>query len=461
MSSNDNAGRREFMKRAALTTAALSMAGRRMAFAEATAATRPPNVVFILSDDQGSVDLGCYGSADIATPHLDELAKRGTRFRQFYVTSAMCSPSRASLLTGCYPQRVGVSSNVSGVRGLSPEATTMAEMLKAHGYRTAIFGKWHLGLLPEKSPNAQGFDEFLGYKEGCIDNYSHYYMWDGPNRHDLWKNTEEYWEPGSYFPDIMVREARRFIAANRDRPFFLYLPSNLPHFPMQGEIKWRARYEKLPVAQREYAMSVSTLDEKIGEVLAALDENGLRDNTIVLFASDNGYSDNDRNFGGGGSSGPYRGCKVQMWEGGIRMPCIVSWPGHIPRDEVRDQLATGLDWMPTIAHYCGVPLPKEKLDGVDLTPIIDSAKAPAAHEVVHWMYGKQWAVRRGDWKLLTNVPKTVTKPGTGSREIETPMFLANLAEDPGEKTDRAAEHPEIVAELTRLHEEWVKDVTPQ
>ena len=239
-----------------------------------------PNVLLIFTDDQGSVDVNCYGAKDLHTPHLDALAGRGVRFTQFYAAAPVCSPSRAGLMTGRVPQRAGVPGNVSsahGNAGMPAEQVTIAEMMKKAGYATGHVGKWHLGYTPETMPNGQGFDTSFGHMGGCIDNYSHFFYWNGPNRHDLWQNGREIWRDGEFFPDLMVKECRSFLQANRDRPFFLYWAINVPHYPLQGTDAWRDRYKLLPDPRRKYAAFVSTMDEKIGEVLKTLDELNLRE----------------------------------------------------------------------------------------------------------------------------------------------------------------------------------------
>ena len=223
----------------------------------------------------------------------------GVRFDQFYVASPVCSPSRAALLTGRTPQRAGLTTN-AGDRGLPTGQLTLAELFRHAGYRTALFGKWHLGKLPESDPLGQGFEEFFGHLGGCIDNYSHFFYWHGPNRHDLWRNRSEHFEDGAYFPDLVVREANRFLGENQDNPFFLYLPFNTPHYPLQAEREFVAMYADMKdEKRRRYAPFVTSLDAKIGAVLARLDELGLREETLVLFLSDHGHSVEERTFGGG------------------------------------------------------------------------------------------------------------------------------------------------------------------
>jgi arylsulfatase A-like enzyme len=434
---------------------------------QADCSDRKPNVILIYADDQGSVDANCYGAKDLVTPCLDGLAERGVRFTQFYSAAPVCSPSRAAVLTGRYPQRAGLPGNAGsqpGSEGMASEQVTIAEMLREAGYATGHIGKWHLGYIPETMPNGQGFDYSFGHMGGCIDNYSHFFYWSGPNRHDLWRNGEEIWHDGAFFPELMVQEAQSFVEANRNRPFFVYWAINVPHYPLQGTEKWRRVYRDLPAPRRMYAAFVSTMDEKIGELLALLDRYELQQDTIVIFQSDHGHSTEVRTFGGGGSAGPYRGAKFSLFEGGIRVPAIISWPGHLPEGAVRDQLATAMDWMPTIAELCQVPLPQRRLDGHPLGEIIGSADARSPYPVMHWESGRglggkpQWAVRSGDWKLLGNPKDTSDQAPLGQSDQR---YLVNLADDIGEMNNVAADHPDKVREMETLHEAWFKDVTQQ
>ncbi len=409
--------------------------------------SKHPNVVLILTDDQGTIDVNCYGAKDLITPNMDKLAKEGVRFTQFYVGAPVCSPSRASLLTGRYPQRAQLAHNASPGRGMPAAQVTIAEVLKEAGYRTALFGKWHLGSTPSLSPNAQGFDEFLGHKVGCIDNYSHFFYWNGPNRHDLWLNEEEHFEDGNYFPDMVVREAKRFINENKNTPFFLYLPFNTPHYPLQAEQKFVDMYKGMQdIKRKRYAAFVTSLDDKIGQVIRELDDLNLREKTMVIFLSDHGHSVEERSFGGGGSAGPYRGHKFTLWEGGIRVPCIISWPGRIASGEVRDQLASSIDLFPTIANYCQVDLFEHKIDGIDISALIDSEKVSSPHDIFYWMKGKNWAVRKGPWKMVHH---------------DGEPFLSNMDVDVSETKNLADENSDIVEELTDLHQEWVEEVVEQ
>lgn len=417
-----------------------------------------PSVIVILTDDQGSADAGCYGAEDLHTPSIDALARRGVRFTQFCAAAPVCSPSRAGLLTGRYPVRAGVPGNVSSIPsdpGMPTGEVTIAEVLKRAGYATGHAGKWHLGYTPETMPNGQGFDSSFGHMGGCIDNYSHFFYWAGPNRHDLWRDGREVHLPGRFFPDLVVEEATRFLEANRERPFFLYVAMNVPHYPYQGEPKWLDRYAGLPEPRRLYAAFLSTLDERVGRLVAKVDELSLRERTIVIFQSDHGHSTEGRAFWGGGNAGPYRGAKFSLFEGGLRVPAIISWPGHVPEGEVRGQLALGCDWFPTIAEYCGVSTAGMDLDGESLARVIASPDAPGPHRVVHWQVGlggrAQWAVRRGDWKLIRHPEET---GGQGEPARADGLFLSDLASDAGEAKNHADAHPDVVRDLWRLHEDW-------
>ncbi|QDU62969.1 Arylsulfatase [Planctomycetes bacterium Pan216] len=423
---------------------------------------RKPNVLLIFTDDQGSVDVNCYGAKDLITPNMDGLAEKGVRFTQFYAAAPVCSPSRAALLTGRCPQRAGLPHNAGRDHGGLPgEQVTLAEMFKKAGYATGLVGKWHLGHPEELQPNAQGFDSAFGHLGGCIDNYSHFFYWRGPNEHDLFRDGKEVFADGEFFGDLMVEEVDAFLEKNRDRPFFLYWAINMPHYPLQPTKKWRDRYTDLEMPRRDYAAFVSTTDEMIGQVLAKLDELGLREDTIVVFQSDHGHSTEERTFGGGGSAGPYRGAKFCLFEGGIRVPAMISWTGTLPEGEVRDQLGTGTDWMATLAELTGVALPERKLDSQSLVPVIKSAKAHSPHKVYHWQTGgrkkPQWAVREGDWKLIGN-PRDTSNKGPLTKKDQ--LFLVNLADDVSEMTNVAAEHPEIVARLHGLHDTWIDEVSP-
>ncbi|QDU39983.1 Arylsulfatase precursor [Maioricimonas rarisocia] len=423
---------------------------------------RRPNVILIYTDDQGTVDAGCYGSDDLITPAIDGLAERGIRFTQMYAPSAICSASRAGTLTGRFPARAGVPGNVSSAKGhagMPTSEVTIAEMMRDGGYVTGHVGKWHLGYTPETMPNGQGFASSFGHMGGCIDNYSHFFYWAGPNRHDLWRDGTEIWRDGEFFPDLIAAECIDFIEKNRQRPFFLYWAINVPHYPLQGTEKWRQRYRNLEAPRRMYGEFVSTMDERIGQVLDRLEELDLDERTIVIFQSDHGHSTEERTFGGGGSAGPYRGAKGCLFEGGIRVPSIISWPGTLAEGEVRHQMVTGCDWLPTLAELCGLQTPKVHLDGKSIRGVLESADAASPHETFYWLLGggknPQWVVRDGDWKLLGNPQDRSNK---GKLTADDRLFLVNLAEDPAESRNVAGEHPEVLERLVKLREEYVESL---
>ena len=443
-----------------LTLSALALFfGPALVFAATAATSHRPNVIVIVTDDQGAGDAGCYGAKDIATPAIDALAARGVRFTQFYAAAPVCSPSRAGLLTGKYPLRAGLTGNASsqpGGAGLPANQITMAQMFKAAGYTTAHLGKWHLGFTPATMPNARGFDFSFGHMGGCIDNFSHFFYWQGPNRHDLYRNGQEIQRPGRYFADLMIEEASAFMTQSRAQPFFIYFALNMPHYPYQGESKWLERYQSLPSPRNLYAAFLSSCDERIATLLKQVDDLGLRENTIIVFQSDNGHSTEERAHFGGGSAGRYRGEKFSLFEGGIRLPGIIAWPGRLPAGVVRDQVVHSCDWLPTVAELCGVPLLDTDIDGKSIVPVIRSATAPTPHAVLHWLVGgnarQQWAVREGDWKLIGNVQTTAAG---GLSAADKQLFLSNLATDDTESRNLAVENPAIVQRLQKLHSDWL------
>ena len=427
-----------------------------------------PNIIVIYTDDQGSVDAGCYGSDDIETPNIDRLSRTGVRFTQMLAPSAICSASRAGLMTGKFPAAAGVPSNVSSAKGnpgMPPGELTMAELFRDKGYRTGHVGKWHIGYTPETMPNGQGFDSSFGHMGGCIDNYSHFFYWNGPNRHDLWRDGKEVFRDGEYFGDLMVDEMKRFISVKSDKPFFIYWAINWPHYPLQGTGKWREKYRDLPHPRDKYATFVSTTDELVGNVLDHLESLGLRDNTIVLFQSDHGHSVEERTFGGGGSAGPYRGHKGNLFEGGIRVPSVVSWPGSLPEGEVRDQMVCGIDWFPTLAELAGISLPKDhRIHGSSIVEVIRSGEVASPHKHLYWQLGNnpqraKWVVREGDWKLLGNTAENVRPEGIEPLGKEDrSLFLVDLASDIGESKNVAREHPEVVARMLELKKKYDAEI---
>ncbi|MHC4742833.1 MAG: sulfatase-like hydrolase/transferase [Planctomycetota bacterium] len=458
--------RRDFLKFVGFATAALA-AGPQISPAKQP---RKPNVLLIYTDDQGTLDVNCYGSTDLYTPAMDNLAKTGVRFTQAYAHT-VCCPSRSMLLTGRHPQRSNVNNWMQGnakdaKKGLNmfKSELTIAEVLKSAGYKTALFGKWHLGAHRNHGPTEQGFDEFFGHRGGFIDNYNHHFL-HGRGFHDLYEGTTEVYAKGTYFPDMTTNRALDFIERNKENPFFLYLAFNIPHYPEQTDTKFDDRYKNMPMPRRAYAKMISTVDDRIGRVVAKLEELGLREDTIIILMSDNGHSEESSRIsvdnhssglpkghnyganGGGGNTGKWRGAKGSFFEGGIRVPAIISYPRQLPRAAVRDQAITAADWFPTILDLCKVPLPKVKLDGQTLLPIIESAEAPTHHTVLHWQWQNKWAVRKDQWKLIGRADK--------------PTFLANLKDPQPEQKNYLREKSEITASLKRLHDDWAHEVKPE
>jgi arylsulfatase A-like enzyme len=414
-----------------------------------------PNVIIIYTDDQGAIDLKSFGAYDLVTPNMDKLVKSGIKFTQFY-GAPICSPSRAGLLTGKTPQRSGVPGNVSSLSleaGMPNEQYTIAEMFKDAGYKTAHIGKWHLGHGQDKQPNAQGFDYSFGHFVGCIDNYSHFFFWQGPNRHDLYRNGKEVFYDGQFFPDLMVKEASTFIEENKNSPFFIYFALNTPHYPYQGTPEWLKYYQDkgLSYPRDLYAAFLSTQDDKIGELLESLERFGLRENTIIIFQSDNGYSTEERAHFGGGNAGIFRGSKFSLFEGGIRVPAAISWPAKLKPGEVRNQMAVNADWMPTLAELCDIDLDTNELDGKSLVAIIKQKEHETLHNQFCWQNGKHWAARKDNWKLLGN-------PAIRGEEFlpKDSLFLVNLKDDPGEINNLAEKYPEKVNELEEQYKSWVE-----
>ena len=436
-------------------------------------AVERPNILIILTDDQGTIDANCYGSTDLRTPNIDRLAATGVRFTQAYAHT-VCCPARAALMTGRHPQRGGVhhwtQGDLNGPDGINMALgeVTLAEALKPAGYRTALYGKWHLGAHRDFGPKKQGFDEFFGIRDGFIDNYNHYFL-HGSGFHDLYEGIKPVKAPGKYFPELMVQRSLKFIMQNKDRPFLLYVPFNIPHYPEQALKRFEAVYKDIAdPARRSYAAIVSTTDHYIGQIVDKLEALGLRENTIIIFMSDNGHSeetgnrirvDNHRSgypkghfYGasGGGSTGKWIGQKGSFLEGGVRVPAIISYPAKLPKGEVRGQIITAMDWFPTVLDLCGVQQPSNspKLDGHSVLPLIRSAKAKSKYKILHFAWGKKWAVREGDWKLI------------GS-DGNTKVSLRNLVDAKPEAKDYAKAKPEIVQRLRTLHSDWVKEVSPK
>ncbi|MFZ5831089.1 MAG: sulfatase-like hydrolase/transferase [Planctomycetota bacterium] len=440
-----------------------------LTIAASLAAAERPNVLIIVSDDQGYQDLGCFGSPQAKTPHLDRLAEGGVRLTSFYVTWPACTPSRGSLLTGRYPQRNGTydmyrnelvdvghlytpeeyAVSPEMILGMDEREVLLPRVLKQAGYRSGIFGKWDLGQLRRFLPLSRGFDEFYGFANTGIDYYTHE-RYGVPSMRRGYELTTE--DKGTYCTYLFQREAVRFLKENKDRPFFLYVPFNAPHGASsldpeirgaaQGPEEYKARYVKeFPElakkrARLEYLAAVTCMDDAIGKMLALLDEYGIAENTLVIFFSDNG--------GGGGSvNDPLRGGKGRMFEGGLRVPCIVRWPKEIPAGKTSDEFLTSLEVFPTVLHAAGIKPPEGVvLDGFDMLPVLQGRDKSPRREMF-WKRQGDRAARVGHWKWVDS------SRGSG------PFDLSNDIE---EKHDLSAERPEILEMVKQRFAAWMMEM---
>jgi arylsulfatase A-like enzyme len=420
-----------------------------------------PNILVILFDDLGVQDQGYLGAADLKTPNIDRLAAGGTVCRNWYSNAPVCAPARCALLTGRFPLRAGVANNGTPLR---PSELTLASVLKKAGYTTGITGKWHLGSTPDTVPNAHGFDYFYGFHEGCVDYFSHRYYWGEPkvaNFHDLWRNREEIFEDGQYLTERIGQEACGFLSrAPADQPFFLYTAFSAVHYPMHAPPKYINRFQNLPPERRMYAAMLSAADDAIGEIMATLDRTGRRDNTIVFLLGDNGAT-TERRAGlnnqpaAAGRNTPFRGFKFSTFDGGMHVPALVNWPGHVPSGQTSHQMLMTADIFPTACHLAGVALPSDRtIDGRNIWPVL-TAGASSPHDFVAWSEGPQLAIRQGKWKLVLN---GVTFDGTpeGNKPLtgDDAVFLSNVEEDPGESINLRHKFPAVTDQLQSLVQTW-------
>lgn len=415
-------------------------------------AERKPNILVIVADDLGWGELTSQGIAkDIPTPNIDSIARNGIRFTNGYVSGPYCSPTRAGLLTGRYQQRFGHEFNpgppteANQAVGLSLKETTIGDRLKSAGYATGWFGKSHLGNAPEFHPQKRGFDEFYGFLGGA-----HSYVDPGQGVNAVLKGTEPVKDPG-YLTEAFAREAASFIERKKDEQWFVYLPFNAVHAPLETLEKHESRFSSIQdTKRRKFAGLLSALDDSVGTVLNKVRELNLEEDTLIYFFSDNGGPTPSITSG----NGPLKGYKSQTSEGGIRVPFSVQWKGRIPAGKTEDRPVIQLDVLPTSLAAAGVEVdPAWKLDGVNLLPYLKGEKTEAPHDALYWRFGQQLAVRKGDWKLVKSVADGNARSGAGKASVEEAK-LYNLKDDIGEKNDLAAANPEKVKELTELWNQW-------
>lgn len=414
----------------------------------ACAASAKPNILLIVGDDMGYADVGFHGCKDIPTPNLDALAASGTRFTNGYVSGPYCSPTRAGLLTGRYQTRFGHEFNPTGSAGMPVTESTLADRLKAEGYATGLVGKWHLGSEMAMLPQKRGFDEFFGFLGG-----GHSYF----NTAKILRGTEPVKEM-DYTTDAFGREAAAFIDRHKSQPWFLYLAFNAVHTPMDATDDRLAKFPEIKDAKRrKYNAMMLAMDDAIGRVRQQLVESGVEKDTLVFFISDNGGPTMNGVTVNGSRNDPLRGSKRTTLEGGIRVPFLISWPGHV-KPGVSDTPAIQLDLHATALAAAGVaPQPEWKLEGVNLLPFLAGEKTGAPHDALYWRFGPQMAVRAGDFKLVRYDLNTNTGAGNRKGRNVSPAKLYNLRDDIGESKDLAAAMPDKVGELQAMWDAWNKN----
>jgi len=419
------------------------------------AQSRPPNIVVIVADDMGYADVGFQGSRDIPTPNIDAIARGGIRFTDAYVSGPYCSPTRAGLMTGKYPQRFGHEFNPADNPefGLPLDQTTMADRLKAAGYRTALFGKWHLGSAAPLHPMERGFDEFFGFLDG---DHSYFDPATGGPVFDGRKPIKNM----GYLTEELADRAVDFIERNRSQPFFLYLAFNAVHTPMDATEKYLSRFANIPDQERRtYAAMLSAMDDGIGRTMAALRAAGLEESSLIFFFSDNGGPTMATTTINGSSNAPLRGSKRQTWEGGIRVPFVIQWKGHLAAGKTDSRQIIQLDVLPTALAAAGVDVrPDWKLDGVNLLPFLTGKAAGTPHDALYWRLGGMMAIRKGDWKLVKTSEGALRDRDPSVLSDLSTAELYNLANDIGETKNLAAAHPEKAKELAEAWWRWNKEL---
>lgn len=423
-----------------------------------------PNVVLIFLDDMGYGDLSVTGALAYQTPNIDRMAAEGTRFTNFLTAQAVCSASRAALLTGTYPNRLGLSGALGpgSQVGLNPDEETIADLLKGKGYATAIFGKWHLGDHPSMLPLAQGFDEYFGvpyshdmwplHPNQARSNYPPLNLIEGSKPVKKIENLDD----AAQLTTAITDRATAFIRKNKNKPFFLYVPHPLPHVPLAVSAKFKGKS-----GRGIFGDVMMEIDWSVGQIFSELKKQGVDKNTLVIFTSDNGpwlnYGDH------AGSSGGFREGKGNSFEGGQRVPCIVRWPGTVPAGRINNKLMSTLDILPTVAALCGARQPERRIDGFDFSAILkgDDSHAPRQEFLYYYRKNNLEAVRQGNWKLVFAhpgrtyegfVPGKNGQPGPLNENYSIAAALYNLERDPGERYDVKEQFPEIVASLDKIAE---------
>jgi len=414
-------------------------------FSQGTAQNKSnqPNIILIMADDLGYGDISCYGSDYIQTPALDKMASEGIKFTDYHSNGAVCTPTRAALMTGNYQQRSGLEGVIyvqkdKRIYGLSPTQKTLAKIFKEQGYKTGLFGKWHLGYQPEYNPTKHGFDEFYGYVSGNVDYISHR---DGINIYDWWHNTELSYDEG-YVTDLITDEALKFIENNKEQPFLLYLPHEAPHFPYQGR---NDKADRLPGQEfngkgsrkdrkQAYKEMVEIMDENIGRIFKKLKELNLDKNTFVLFCSDNGATKE-------GSNGDLKGLKASLWEGGHRVPAIAWYPSVIQTGKVTNETVLSMDVLPTLMSIANISSELD-FDGIDVSPIIFMDKK-IENRTTFWRYRSQLVAREGNWKYI---------------KVKDKEYLFDLENDLAEQTNLKDRNPEKFQSLKSLMRTWEGEI---
>jgi arylsulfatase A-like enzyme len=407
-------------------------------------ASKKPNIIIIVGDDLGYADLGCQGAKDVKTPNIDSIARNGVRFTDGYVSCPVCSPTRAGLMTGKYQQRFGHELNPPppakiGDIGLSLKEHTLAEKLKNAGYATGMFGKWHLGMLTQYNPTHRGFDEYFGFLGGMHD----YLDWAGDIHNPVVSGTNRI-SGNDYLTEEFTRHAVSFIEKHKKEPFFIYLPYNAVHAPLEVIADYKKRFPDMPEGKRKtYLAMLAALDDGVGQVLKKLRDTGLEENTLVIFFSDNGGPTKQTTS----RNDPLRGNKGQVWEGGIHTPAMMQWKGTIPAGQTYTNPVIQLDYHMTALVVGGARSDTFKnLDGVNLLPFVTGKNTGAPHDYLYWRFGRQWAIRGGNYKL--------THHDNGAPQ------LYDLSKDIGEKHDISSEKPEIAKKLQSTWDQWNKQLKP-